>query len=551
MSVETWLNISLPSREGQELAQLTFPGLDTTEGSTEALNADVSVSGRWAPSIVIGSPLWLEGEDPSRIEIADRRIAQCRAWVEYYQGVSKFACLLEEAIDQRARLDEDNEANTKPRSSLASIRSKAIAERLELLGYILESSEFPPERANIEAAISGYESGGIPYSSSYTIIWAGQIVDRCSDYASFASDRDERLDRYFAEYGEGWLWYEPPLSGDSGDILRGPSAVLKKGVCLEDRKIWRDRSENMGHYRLTMGFRRRKAAVARETTGAAPRTHKPSSSSRKPSGSIVVPSSPDSDGPRIFFEMLLDSGATLPCIYEDDLAKLQIDSKNYAAQGARLIATAENVSKMRMYELDVGVYAADGSSLVTRDPPIWPSEPDILGGTVPVVALAGTAHSDASPNAAPDRLSGLLPFHVCYWSGTPGSFKLWLGEDRREVLGAGRLPGQMRLAASKVPHNQTPPSLLGARLDWLDKELGTPERVVFEHKFREDADWVLRDTDEGQGSVIASVPWGTILNAPNTKAKGGQMFGTARLARLAGSPRTRARTRRQTQEYQQ
>lgn len=429
------------------------------------------------------------------------------------------------------------------RSCLASIRAKAIGERLDLLRHILESSEFPPERTNIEAAISGYESGDILCSSSYTIIWAGQIVDRCSDYASFVADRDERLDRYFAEYGEGWLWYEPPLSGDRGDVLRGPSAVLKKGVCLEDRKIWRDKSENMGHYRLTMGFRRRKAAVAREAGGAAPWPRRSSRSSRKSRGSITVPSNPDPDGPRIFFEMLLDSGATLPCIYEADLAKLQIDPKNYAAQGARLIATAENVSRMKMYELDVGVYSADGSSLVTSDRPIWPSEPDVLGGIVPVVALAGTAHSDSSPNSAPDRLSGLLPFHVCYWSSAPGNFKMWLGEDRREVLGAGRLPGQMRLAAWKVPGNCP---------DWLDQELRTPERVVFEHNFSEGADWVLRDTDEALGSVIVSGPRGMNLDAP--EVKGVQVFKVTGLTHLGGrqsrstSPRKRVKTRRESEK---
>lgn len=69
----------------------------------------------WKPSIVIGSPLWLEGEDPSPLEIADRKIAQARLWVEQYQGVPEFTRMLQEAIQERDRLDETDRENTLPR----------------------------------------------------------------------------------------------------------------------------------------------------------------------------------------------------------------------------------------------------------------------------------------------------------------------------------------------------------------------------------------------------------------------------------------------------
>jgi hypothetical protein len=46
----------------------------------------------------------------------------------------------------------------------------------------MERSTFLPERLNIEAAITGYDSGAIPCSNQYILIWAGAIVDSCPDY---------------------------------------------------------------------------------------------------------------------------------------------------------------------------------------------------------------------------------------------------------------------------------------------------------------------------------------------------------------------------------
>ena len=411
------------------------------------------------------------------------------------------------------------------RSTLASIHASAIQDRMDLLQSILQDSQFPPERANIEAAIAGYESGAIPYSDSYTLIWAGRVVDQCPDYESFSIDRNARLDRYEAEYGPGWLWYEPPLSEGEGAIL------AKKGLCLEDDPLWRTRTESIGHYRLQMGFRRRKARVAREfpkaqrpaprpaprkparqrrrsnfsraygkpgastTTAKASKSNKATASSLDPDDDPEDPdyypesnpapentfpeTVPDPDGPRIMYETLLDSGATLPCLFTADLPQLGIHPTRYAAQSARRIATADSVSTMRVYELDVGIYAPDGSSLINPRPddPSSPSktlslphtpfhplpnhpfldpsvplslvdfhdlEPPVLGSVLPVVALPGQANSDFDARLAPDRLSGLLPFHVCYVSSAPGNFKMWLGSGRRDVLGAGRLPGMRR-----------------------------------------------------------------------------------------------------------
>lgn len=71
--------------------------------------------GAWRPSIVIGSALWLDGEDLSAIEIANRKVAQTRLWAQHYHGVPGFARKFQEAIRERQQLDETAEVNTKPR----------------------------------------------------------------------------------------------------------------------------------------------------------------------------------------------------------------------------------------------------------------------------------------------------------------------------------------------------------------------------------------------------------------------------------------------------
>lgn len=93
--------------------QQAAPGLPLEQSSTEA--KQTRDFGEWKPSTVVGSPLWLEGEDLSAIEIADRKIAQTRLWADHYQGVSSFVRMHQEAIRERAQLDETAEVNTKPR----------------------------------------------------------------------------------------------------------------------------------------------------------------------------------------------------------------------------------------------------------------------------------------------------------------------------------------------------------------------------------------------------------------------------------------------------
>jgi hypothetical protein len=449
----------------------------------------------WTPSVALGSPLWLEGEDLSRVQIADRKIAQRRLWVEHYHGASDFPGLLEEAIQERSQLDPTAEENTKPTSSLALTNSKAIANRVALLQTLLESSQFQPERDNITAAITGYTTGGIPCSTSYTLLWAGHIVDRCPSHARFTQDRAARLDRYTALHGPGWLWYEPPLSGP-------PTITAKKAICLENQVTWRRQTDNMGHYQITMGFRRRKAAVSR--TAPTP-TSSPSPARRHPKHK--PPTVSDPDGPAIFWSVLLDSGATFPCLFEGDLSRLGISRHTYAAQSCRTIATADDAKIMRTYDLDVTISSPISAATPSK-------EITTLGTvTISVVALPGSAPDDASdPASAPDRLSGIIPFHMAYVSSVPYEFKIWMGTERRDVLGAGRFPGRKldSSAGALIRPHAAPLETAG---------LGTPTRVVFEHKLADGSMLVVRDDEEGLGSLVVSGPGVGVIHNPDEEKK--------------------------------
>ncbi|KAK4444060.1 hypothetical protein QBC34DRAFT_195176 [Podospora aff. communis PSN243] len=445
---------------------------------------------QWRPSIALGSPLWLEGEDLNRIQIADRKIAQRQLWLEHYNGASDFPALLEEAIQERNQLDPAAEENTKPTSSLASTHSEAIANRVALLQTLLGSSQFQPERDNITAAVTGYTTGEIPCSTSYTLIWAGHIVDRCPSHESFTQDRAARLDKYTMLHGPGWLWYEPPLSGPS-------TITAKTAICLENKPAWRHQTSNMGHYEITMGFRRRKAAVSVTAPTPPPSRSRSRRRLRKqPPLKIPPPEKPptvsDPDGPTVYWSVLLDSGATFPCLFEGDLSRLGISRYNYAAQSCRTIATADDLKIMRTYDLDVSI-----SAPLSAATPSAAKEPATLGmQTIPVVALPGSCPDDASdPAGAPGRLSGIIPFHMAYVTSAPYAFKIWMGTDRRDVLGAGRFPGSKPRMAPL--------------------ELGTPTRVVFEHMLADGSKLVFKDDEEGRGSPVVSGPAVGVIHNPD------------------------------------
>ncbi len=111
---------------------------------------------------------------------------------------------------------------------------------------------------NMHAAIEGYRLGKIPYSSTYTIIYAGHIVDTSPDHASTVIDRLERLEAYAAEHGAGAIWFEPPcpatlicsaegcLPGESPEPARQRRA---SGRRVSNAADGLPRTQSLGHVR--------------------------------------------------------------------------------------------------------------------------------------------------------------------------------------------------------------------------------------------------------------------------------------------------------------
>ncbi|KAK4680859.1 hypothetical protein QC764_102460 [Podospora pseudoanserina] len=408
-------------------------------GSTMAnIEMDESLE-TWQPSLVIGSALWLEYEDPTKIEIADRKVLQTRLLAEHYQNYQNVSALTQI-------------------SKIPSLQANAIANRVSALQTVLARSTFGPERANIEAAIAGYESGDIPYSDKYTVIWAGRIADRFGDYESFSNEnRAALLDRYAAEYGPGWIWYEPSLSKET-DLYSGqPTSQAKAAICLTNKESWRTsrNHRNIGHYRIRMAFRRRQEHVSRPWSSSGPRSakHKPRTARsylRSTKSDLDEDRSGEGDyddpndyKPRmesfptansVIFDTLFDTGATNPCLYSDDIPLLGIDKHYYSAQSAIHIATATGTEVISEYELDVALIDSDfafNTSIRVPEHMSYPLQPP---RPMRVSIFPNTSNDfSKSANADPGRLSGLFPLIENYLSSAPGNYKVWLGSSRLEL----------------------------------------------------------------------------------------------------------------------
>ncbi|GKT64874.1 hypothetical protein ColTof4_07272 [Colletotrichum tofieldiae] len=510
---------------------------------TEPPNPEPQQTPPQPPPLIIGAPL---GRNLTAIEAATRLVSQ---WEGIHQSTLQStpgaaSPILEELTRARTQLaaltaEQQQRFSTSPLAggsqnsiatplnSLDAHKSAAIASRIRFLADSLEDSHFPPERANISAAISLYRTARVPYSANWALLYAGHLVDFAPTYASFTADRAARLDRYARLHGEGWLWVEPPLAREPG----GPTFFsARRGTFLPEN----DTSYDMGHYSVTMSFRRMKSLVYRgalvtntsrkrkpdllsrssddegvmsdeeqwparfpdgdpdasgsspsaDSPGLPPSAHdadvKPATHLRRNRPSRHPLMARDPAAPTLHFRLLLDSGATLPLIYDRDVRALGIRRKTYAAVSRVNVETATDQMATWLYEMQVSVVDTQTCEpLVSSTSPVWPAEEHALGGvtlvmTRPSPKLDGTA-SFSSPCGGMDavaktvdgettfleeakhlidlaegrdygRLSGLLPFKACYVQATPGLRTMWMGEDRRDVLGAQRMPGQMRWA---------------------------------------------------------------------------------------------------------
>ncbi|KAL7620707.1 hypothetical protein AAE478_009704 [Parahypoxylon ruwenzoriense] len=433
------------------------------------------------------------GENLSYIEEKDRRIEQHRYILEHHKKhsphqVAHHEGILNRLVREREQM-ADNEENNMPEDQREE--KNRIGERLDILSWALETTRCESEAVNIRAAIQGYQSGQIPYSRNFTLIYAGHIVDVCPTYRSFCEDRQERLDRYFAEFGPGWLWQEPPLSGPGFD------ALAKKGVCL--RRLASSRNYHIGHYAVSLRFTANRDKVMRgEVTshgaagkGAAPRPENPVS---------------------CHFKTLLDCGATFPILPLQDLQYLSIDMDRYPAQGVMRIRTVTTEVSYRFFEMQVSVCSEDGETLVAEDnQAVWPDEPRVLGGFYPV-------QIDASKKGQTqmhyiDRLSGMVPFEACYMSSAPTMHEFWLGEDRRDVLGVRRMPAHLRFDSEKTLGLKYP-----EKFEKLRERARTPDQLIFVHntKGRRKMAFIDADLPDRGKSELAIVERTSTQGGPNS-----------------------------------
>ncbi|KAI2638539.1 hypothetical protein GGS21DRAFT_549024 [Xylaria nigripes] len=434
---------------------------------------DVVASGQerkpWE-TLVVGSV----GENLSNIERKNREIEQWRFIVQYHEEHSPHQLehkrrILDRLIRERSEM-EDNEENNMPEDQRE--KGERIASRLDTLRRTIDKSVCEDEKINIRAAIEGYESGRIPYSLNFTLIYAGHVVDTCQSYQEFCQDRSERLDRYFAEYGPGWLWHEPPLAGS------GIQALAMKGTCLHRNPLDVYR---IGNYKANIEFTIQMDKVSRgfsETSSAEAGNKKRKRRKKKEDADVSCQ-----------LETLLDSGATFPIILESDLAMLNVDLSRYSAQGTMKLNIVGGVAELKFYEMYVSVCSDEGTSLVGQgNKAVWPSEPRTLGGFCPVLAQMDPGKKGS--NKYLQRLSGMIPFDACYISSAPTMRKLWLGEDRRDVLGTSRLPAHLRFDTDKSFALKYP-----KEFEALRQDARTPDRVIFVHNFPSKPGSMLTDID--------------------------------------------------------
>ncbi|RYP00799.1 hypothetical protein DL764_006403 [Monosporascus ibericus] len=423
------------------------------------------------------------GEGLSYIGEKDREILQQRYIIKHHEKNSPGQAdhhkrLLDELIRERCEM-EDDEENYVPADQRDA--RKSVMERVETLHWALDTCKCEAEEVNIRAALEGYASGYIEYPSNFTLIYSGHIVDTCPTYQSFCADRSERIERYADKHGAGWLWIEPPLAGSGFELL------AKKGLCLDRKPL---KTYGIGHYAICLNFEVDKNKVMSEGK-------KPYQKTKKTAGVVTGHSDAKAWAQ---FETLLDSGATVPILHKEDLRHFGIVMECYAAQGVSETRTATSTISLRFYEMYVSICTKDGQSIVGQgNPATWPSEPPILGGFVPV-SISTTQLAGRRP-LYDDRMSGMLPFDAAYMSSAPTMGKIWLGEDRRDILGAGRFPGHLRYDAEKALRPEYPP-----KLDDVRHGMETPDVVFFAHHLRDSPGTQFIDTDPPEESAEIKPP---------------------------------------------
>ncbi|KAH8803299.1 hypothetical protein F5884DRAFT_756586 [Xylogone sp. PMI_703] len=387
-----------------------------------------------------------EEEGMSKIMRADR---EAETWEEVRRVHAEYMPRLLPMIENRlARaMDVRNALRDTPENTRIGAKMEdalCVDNRIRMLESFLKNSTFLPERENITAAIDGYKSGQITYENDvYTIIYAGKIVDTAPDYSSFAVNRKERLDRYADLHGHHWLWYESPLKVHADSVPR----LARTSQLVRSNNV-----DGMGCYYINQGFWKRADYVARlPGMNEYPLVPNAGKFSTLPDGRVFC----QDEGPKLSFRCMLDSGANHPLLIEKDIEALGIDPEYYAAQSLISYCTPNGDIISRVYELFVYVLDENNNSIVDKNNPVWPLGVKACGSVCPV-CVSTRPQEYVNGLEVNQRLSGMLPFLACYISSTPTNNVLFLGEDRRDVLGTHRVPGKPAKPPSFINHPKFP-----------------------------------------------------------------------------------------------
>lgn len=502
----------------------------------------------WKPSLVIGSSS-IDAGNPSMKEIARRNMLQ---WEHIYQhhrkqtpGNSQLDVLDERRKDAAREFEEicaraDPEDDV-PRTETQAFKEERVQSRLAVLQETLAQGAEPecePMRANISAAIRGYQEGSIGCSSTYTLIFAGHIVDTtCRTWAEFTIDRKERLDAYFKQHGPGFLWWEPPLAGGKDRVNAKKALLLDVTKHIEPDVQFRD---DQCHFRIPMCFRKESALTCRmggtrrrqskaglggsnrpsgrkrkwvrvddeesdaevlkKARGAAGEAYNPPTSPERTAKGVILtraapPPAPSATaGQTHFFEMLLDSGCETPILYHADFVSLGFTNVDMNAASVATIHGANGrKSNLKIFELLGGVQLSEDDSY---DHDLFPTC---------VIKLDWRLKPPAGYSG--ERLSGVLPFLAYYMSFAPGMDRAHLGNERGDVLGMQRIPGGLRYDPFIKPQLGEPRETLLKRL-----QVKNPSRIIFEHK-KESGGRTLMEEEVDSGGGASQI---TLFHADGT-----------------------------------
>lgn len=525
----------------------------------------------WTPRLALGS---IDVKRLGAKEAARRHLLQWNRILEYnaIQNPGSLETVTKHR-NEAARVYEELLASERdedclPKNELPSYRNERIQARTSLLwDTLLETPEegCEPMKANITAALKGYNTGAIGFSEHYTLIYAGQIVDTtCTTYSEFTTDRQGRLDRYFDEYGPGYLWWEPPLAQGRERALAKKSTVLNldredEFSPMNPAKVYDDacyykvpigfrKDDSLGH---RMGRQRRRSVVAKaarpdsitakkrkwETNERTLQDSKKSKREKLPAGdqsetlerqaTPKASTSPDPASQQLpattesgdlednvpqegtahtyFFDMLLDSGAELPILLHSDFELLGYSKQDMnAASVIELHAAAGQASTALCFELQVGL-ELHGSPDESWEELSAYSEAHFFPSRV--IKLPPTVDAPEHGAYSSERLSGMVPFLAYYMASAPGNGRLCLGEKRAEVLGIDTLPAGLKydpannaLSANGVKRQQ--------QIDRIHEHGGEAQglrEVRFETDMENGKKLIDEDTISEGGSDIRSI----------------------------------------------